>query len=128
MSETQKEKAAAMPTIAKTTMVERVARAIYEGRNGAGCIPWARRDGAHRKPYLSDARAAIAAMRDPTPAIVEAVKPWPGHCWGQIETAGSAKRAAYLADQATATSSFTTMIDAALAEDPLPETKGIAAA
>lgn len=52
-----------------TDMVERVARAIYESRNGAGAIPWSRRDGAHKAPYLSDAHAAIEAMREPTDAM-----------------------------------------------------------
>lgn len=57
-----------------TTMLERVARAIYEGRNGAGCVPWSRRPKAHRAPYLSDARAAIEAMRDPPARIINAVE------------------------------------------------------
>lgn len=42
-------------------MVERVARTIYEQRNGYGCVPWSRRDHAHKAPYLADARAAIEA-------------------------------------------------------------------
>lgn len=48
------------------TMVERVARAIYEKRNGAGCKPWSIQTNAHRAPYLDDAKAAIEAMRKPT--------------------------------------------------------------
>lgn len=47
-------------------MVERVAKAIYEGRNGAGCKPWGRLPSGHKQPYLGDARAAIEAMRNPT--------------------------------------------------------------
>jgi hypothetical protein len=43
-------------------MIERVARAIYENRNGPGCYPWGNRTKAHRAPYLADARAAIEAM------------------------------------------------------------------
>jgi hypothetical protein len=46
-------------------MVERVAKAIYEKRNGTGCVPWSRRPQAHRDPYLADASAAIEAMRMP---------------------------------------------------------------
>lgn len=42
--------------------VEAAARAIYEDRNGPGCVPWYRREEAHRRPYRSDARAAIAAL------------------------------------------------------------------
>ena len=37
-----------------------IARAIYEDRNGHGCVPWSRRDRAHKAPYLSDARAVLA--------------------------------------------------------------------
>lgn len=47
-------------------MVERVARAIYEKRNGRGCTPWNHQSHAHRAPYLVDACAAIEAMREPT--------------------------------------------------------------
>ena len=47
-------------------MQERIARAIYEGRNGAKCKPWAHQPAAHREPYLSDALAAMKAMREPT--------------------------------------------------------------
>lgn len=39
-----------------------VASAIYHGRNGHGCKPWSRLPKAHQEPYLSDARAAIAAL------------------------------------------------------------------
>lgn len=51
-------------------MVERVARAIYEGRNGKGAIPWSRREWSHREPYLKDARAAIEAMMEPSKPMV----------------------------------------------------------
>ena len=46
--------------------VEDAARAIYEGRNGHGCKPWAHLPKVHREPYLSDACAAIKAMRPAT--------------------------------------------------------------
>lgn len=55
-----------------TEMVERVARAIYEGRNGAGAKAWASQPKSHRAPYLLDARAAIEAMREPTEAMTVA--------------------------------------------------------
>jgi hypothetical protein len=48
------------------SMVSRVAKRIYEKRNGAGCKPWGRLPPAHRDPYLGDAMAAIEAMREPT--------------------------------------------------------------
>lgn len=53
-------------------MQERVARAIYESRNGRGCTPWARIAGSHKAPYLSDAIAAMKAMREPTEGMRDA--------------------------------------------------------
>jgi hypothetical protein len=55
--------------------VEEVARAIYVGRNGCGCKAWAHLPKTHQEPYLSDARAAIEAMREPTPEMVRAIRP-----------------------------------------------------
>lgn len=49
-------------------MPQKVARAIYEGRNGRGCTPWSRLSVVHQAPYLADARAAIGAMVDDDPA------------------------------------------------------------
>jgi hypothetical protein len=43
------------------TKEEAVAKAIYEGRNGAACKFWKLITEAHKAPYLADARAAIAA-------------------------------------------------------------------
>lgn len=54
------------------TIIERVAQAIYEDRNGHGCVPWSKRTAAHKAPYRSDARAAIEAMREPTETMVTA--------------------------------------------------------
>lgn len=54
------------------TKVEEVARAIYEGRNGSGCVPWSRLPKAHQKPYMLDALNAVHEMRDPTKAMVDA--------------------------------------------------------
>lgn len=50
----------------------RVARAIYEGRNGCGAKPWGSLPRSHQGPYLADARAAIEAMREPTETIINA--------------------------------------------------------
>lgn len=52
-------------------MVERVAKAIYEGRNGPGCVAWAHRDKGYRAPYAADAHNALRAMREPTPEMLE---------------------------------------------------------
>lgn len=54
------------------TMIELVARAIYEARNGRGCVPWSKRPASHKAPYLYEARAAIEAMREPSEEMVEA--------------------------------------------------------
>lgn len=39
------------------------ARAIYEARNGARCVPWSQRDANHKTPYLKDAHAALKTFR-----------------------------------------------------------------
>lgn len=54
------------------TMPQKVARAIYEGRNGRGCTPWSRLPEAHQAPYMADARAAIGALREPTIGMMAA--------------------------------------------------------
>lgn len=48
------------------TMREKIARTIYEKRNGNGCTPWRMQSGAHKVPYLSDAEAALDALIEPT--------------------------------------------------------------
>ena len=53
-----------------TNMIERVARAIYQGRNGYGCRAWGSLPKLHHAPYLADAKAAIEAMREPTDDMV----------------------------------------------------------
>lgn len=58
-----------------SSMVERVARAIYEKRNGAGCKPWSRLPRSHQEPYLVDAKACMGAlMEGPTPSMIEAME------------------------------------------------------
>lgn len=47
-------------------MLQTVAKAIYDGRNGRGCIPWSHQPKAHQEPYLADARAAISALSTPS--------------------------------------------------------------
>lgn len=54
------------------TKLEEVARAIYEGRNGPGARPWAHLQSGHKAPYLTDARAAIEALRGPNERMYEA--------------------------------------------------------
>lgn len=50
-------------------MQERIARSIYERRNGKGCTPWSRLPNSHRAPYLSDADAALDSLMAPTPGM-----------------------------------------------------------
>ena len=40
--------------------IELVARAIYEDRNGRGCVPWSRYP--HKIPYRKDAEAAFSIL------------------------------------------------------------------
>ena len=47
-----------------TDLQTRVARAIYEKRNGPGCKPWSLLTKAHREPYEQDADAAIGLVRE----------------------------------------------------------------
>jgi hypothetical protein len=57
-------------------IVEAVAVAIYQGRNGKGCVHWGRLPHSHQAPYLSDARAAITAYQ---------AEAWQGHKLVPIE-------------------------------------------
>ncbi|AVX04215.1 hypothetical protein MXMO3_01689 [Maritalea myrionectae] len=41
-----------------------IAKKIYECRNGAGCVPWHRLPALTQNPYLSDAAAAMSAMKE----------------------------------------------------------------
>lgn len=52
--------------------VDRVARAIYEKRNGSGCTPWSLQPKTHKAPYLDDALVAIEAMREPAAEMLAA--------------------------------------------------------
>lgn len=52
------------------SMMERVAKAIYEGRNGPGCKAWGSLTKAHQTPYIADAHVAIHEMADENPAKV----------------------------------------------------------
>jgi hypothetical protein len=55
-----------------TEAVQIMARAIYEGRNGAGCKNWTRLPGSHRGPYLTDAQAALSALESEGLVVVPA--------------------------------------------------------
>lgn len=45
-------------------LIEKMAEAIYRKRNGHGCVPWSRLHRDHKTPYIGDARAALAAIRE----------------------------------------------------------------
>lgn len=53
-----------------SAVIERVAKAIRDDRNGSGGTPWGHLPNSHKAPYLSDARAAIEAMREPEEAML----------------------------------------------------------
>ena len=56
-------------------MIERVATAIYEDRNGPRCKAWAHLPKAHQEPYLKDARVAVGAMMEGiTPAMLKSME------------------------------------------------------
>lgn len=55
-------------------MIERIARSIYERRNGHGCRAWGSLEKAHREPYLGDARAAMGALYEPTERMLDAAR------------------------------------------------------
>ena len=55
-------------------MVERVAEAIAKSRHGES-LWWTGETGGLRQSAIDDARAAVAAMREPTQAMVQTVDP-----------------------------------------------------
>ena len=46
-----------------SALIQAVAKAIYEKRNGTGCKPWSIQTKAHKEPYLEDARAAVVTVK-----------------------------------------------------------------
>ena len=55
-------------------MVEKVARAIHNSDpDGLGALPWDELEDWQREFYISDARAAIEAMREPTEFMVRSL-------------------------------------------------------
>ncbi len=94
-------------------MIETVAKAIYEGRNGAGCKPWSRLPSGHKAPYLGDAMIALEAMREPTPEMIRAR--WQSyHPWGQNAPPPEDRQAMFDEMAEKTTTLWATMIDAAL--------------
>jgi len=91
------------------SMIEQVASALYArfphgqlvedraGRQALTGIPWEQLGSASRVRWLEDAKAAILALKQPTPAFLE--------------------RAAPRGDAANASQMWQHMIDAALAEE-----------
>lgn len=49
-------------------LIEAIARAIYERRNGYKCAPWSHGD--HKSPYYRDATAALSAIEAAGVALV----------------------------------------------------------
>ncbi len=57
------------------TPQERIAKAIYENRNGHGCKPWAKLPIAHKAPYMADAEAALGVMQPQMSGCIKALVP-----------------------------------------------------
>jgi hypothetical protein len=55
-----------------TDLVDRVAKAICLARFNAGTAFWYMREEESKEPYRAEARAAIAAMREPTEGMIDA--------------------------------------------------------
>lgn len=51
------------------SMLSKIAKAIYESRNGPGCKPWSQITSAHQAPYLMDAEAVHKVVRDEVGAM-----------------------------------------------------------
>lgn len=51
-------------------MVERVARSLYENLDAGDHDDWGELGESGKEPWLRGARAAIAAMREPTEAVI----------------------------------------------------------
>lgn len=49
---------------------EKIARAIYENRNGSGAKPWSIQTSPHKLPYFGDVGAALRAIEEAGFAVV----------------------------------------------------------
>lgn len=97
------------------SMIERVARAICTTECGGSGQSW--------RMFEDQARAAIAAMREPDDAMLEAAAPEPFHLYGadgRDEEYRQAMQVACTIDRMGVASQFRTMIDAALATPTSP--------
>lgn len=61
-----------MEKVSDMTMVERMARAIYDARNGPGATPFWRSGRSQKQAYISDALAALRELREPTEVMAGA--------------------------------------------------------
>jgi hypothetical protein len=98
-------------------MVERVARTLWAD---ADDFDFDTRGPETQKRIRNRARLAIAAMREPTQAMLEAVKPFPEHLRAEHPDPGDVwheqMRLATIADQALLRSEWQRMIEAALSD------------
>lgn len=58
------------------SMIERVAKAMFNAHTLSGEDHWAFADDIQRESKLREARAAIEAMAEPTKIQLEAMEPW----------------------------------------------------
>lgn len=99
-------------------MIEKVAEAICQAdeQNGGPSWGYVKSLGKHAvNGYHDRARAAIEALRKPTPEMLRAC--WPNHHpWGKDAPPPEDRPNAFEAMQEKATTDWQTMIDTALAE------------
>lgn len=57
------------------TPQERIAKAIYQSRNGHRCKPWGELPIAHKAPYMADAEAALSVMQPQMSGCIQALAP-----------------------------------------------------
>lgn len=89
------------------TMIERVARALFkEEWDSKSSEPWENAYDDEREAWLKSARAAIGAMREPTPEILKVI---------EFDLPADGFNVEYLRDEAPGY--WRAMIDAALSED-----------
>lgn len=50
---------------------EKIARAIYEARDGSGCKSWSLLTRAHRLPYIMDGQSALRAIEEAGYVVVK---------------------------------------------------------
>ncbi len=102
-----------MPVSMPVSMVERIARILC--KTGGQVEPECGSNAPLRAADLAHARTVLHALRGPTEAMLETVRPAPSH-WNLEGPDGPSMRTALMAERVNLWSDWNDMIDAALAE------------